>query len=333
MSESLVPQSTGNDLTEWRAQMDLCQQLAKSGLIPRALVGKPADILVILMAGRELGIGPMLALRSINVIEGKPAISADLASALILKSAVCESFRPTESTDKKCVYEAKRKGQAAVTTSFTIEDASRAKLLGKDNWQKFPAAMLRARCALAAGRAVFPDIIAGIYEIDELQKESPTGTAILSTPPKPSSLDDIAQELEAEAPPQAPELDPSETTTRALIERIGKIENAHELTAWAKKHGPEIAALPETFRDRVSQAGKAKRGLLDDAQYQCPACDSIGFHAKSCPIAPVAKETKLLKREEFPKPRKHADGCILAADHEGFCKGKAKAERQVGEEG
>ena len=118
-------------------------------------------------------------------------------------------------------------------------------------------------------------------------------------------------------------MDPMESQTRALIERIGKIENAHELTAWAKKHGPEIATLPEDLRDRVNAAGKWKRTLFDFAEYQCPHCQSIGFHAKDCSIASVAKEPKL-KREKLPKLREHAKGCILAADHEGFCKGKQK---------
>ena len=38
--------------------------VASSSLAPEALRGKPQDALLVLMTGRELGIGPMQALRS-----------------------------------------------------------------------------------------------------------------------------------------------------------------------------------------------------------------------------------------------------------------------------
>ena len=56
------------------AELDsLSDKLAKSALIPEALRNKPADVAVVLMTGAELGLGPMLSLRSIYVVKGKPS--------------------------------------------------------------------------------------------------------------------------------------------------------------------------------------------------------------------------------------------------------------------
>jgi len=46
--------------------MTFAKTIAASGLIPDAYRGKPADILVTLVTGRELGISPMQSLRGIH---------------------------------------------------------------------------------------------------------------------------------------------------------------------------------------------------------------------------------------------------------------------------
>ena len=152
--------------------MQVADTLSKSGLIPRPLQQKPADVLVVLLTGQELGLGPMQALRSLHVIEGKAVASADLVAALCLRRPdVCEHLTVVESTPQQAVVSAKRKGSAAITIKITIEDAHRAGLVGKDNWKKWPAAMLRARAISHAARAAFPDLALGIYtegEEDEI---------------------------------------------------------------------------------------------------------------------------------------------------------------------
>lgn len=153
--------------------------LAKASLLPQALRGKEADVLMTVMAGAELGLGPILSIRSIHVIEGKPTLSADLIAALCLRRAdVCEYLTPVESNSTKATYSAKRKGAPApVTMSFTIDEAKQAGLAGKGNWLKYPAAMLRARCISAICRAVFPDLVGGLYDSDSAEIEAPSPRA------------------------------------------------------------------------------------------------------------------------------------------------------------
>ena len=149
--------------------LELSSILAKSSLIPSALRDKPADVAVTLMTGRELGLSPMQSLRGISVIEGKGALNADLLVGLVLsRPSICIYFRLVESDDTKATYETHRKGLPTPTSmTFTIEQAKKANLLGKKNWISWPAAMLRARCSAHLARAVYQDLVAGIYTDDE----------------------------------------------------------------------------------------------------------------------------------------------------------------------
>jgi hypothetical protein len=72
--------------------------------------------------------------------------------------------------------------------------ATQARLTGKDNWQKHPDAMLRARAVSAAGRAYMPDVLAGVYVPGELDDDAPAAVApaprtleVVQPPPKPSA--------------------------------------------------------------------------------------------------------------------------------------------------
>lgn len=156
---------------------------AASSLAPDALRGRPQDALMVIMAGRELGLQPMQALRMLAIIKGKVTLAADATVALVRRSGECAEWRLVESTDKRAAYMTRRKGDSEPTTlSWTIEQAQRAGLTGGQGWRLYPEAMLRARCASALARIVYPDLVAGIYDPDELaaQPEAPAPAAVVA---------------------------------------------------------------------------------------------------------------------------------------------------------
>jgi len=167
----------------------LATSLAQASLLPAYLRGKPADVFMTLLLGRDLGLTAMQAITGIHVIEGKPSVSAQTAVALVKRSPLCAFFRQVESTDAIATYETQRKGEAAPQRlSYSIEDARRAGLGGKQNWQRFPSAMLRARAAMALARDVYPDVVANIYDPDELDDAVHRAEAqSVTAPPPPSS--------------------------------------------------------------------------------------------------------------------------------------------------
>lgn len=170
------------------AELDsLCEKLAKSSLVPEALRGKPADVAIVVMTGNELGLPPMLSLRSIYVVKGRPTLSADLMGALVQRSQVCEYLMLVESTADKAVYETKRRGAPKPTRlTWTMAQAKAAGLTANKTWSAYPDAMLRARCLSALVRVAYPDLMAGIYDPDELgapSQPSYVEATIIEPPP------------------------------------------------------------------------------------------------------------------------------------------------------
>lgn len=167
-----------DSLAEWRAMREQASELVKSGFLPKA-VNTPERAMAIIQTGKELGLGPMQSLRSIHIIEGKPTMSADLIAGLALQRVPGSVLRVIESTDQKCTVEAGRTSQKLTPFSFSMDDARRAGLTGKQNWKNYPRAMLRARAITEAARAIMPDAVVGLYDPDELGAvTSPTGEVV-----------------------------------------------------------------------------------------------------------------------------------------------------------
>jgi hypothetical protein len=130
----------------------------------------PAEAVVILMTGQELGLSPMQSLRGIYVVKGKPVLAADTMIAVVRRSGLCESWRIVESTPERCTITTRRKGETHdAERTWTIADAKRAGLLTNGTWGAYPAAMLRHRCASDLARQEYPDVILGMYDPEEME--------------------------------------------------------------------------------------------------------------------------------------------------------------------
>lgn len=183
-------------LSEVRA---LTKDLSSSKLLPTPLQGKPADVLAIVLVGRELGLGPMQSVRGMDVIQGKLSMSSALIGALIMSSPDCEYLTPVEFTDKIATYETKRKGSPnPVRMSFTFEEAKLAGLTSKDNYRKNPTAMLLARAQARIGRAVYPDKCLGVYDRDSGELD-PTPEPV----PQTAHVQSVKDQLRAQVSPAA----------------------------------------------------------------------------------------------------------------------------------
>ena len=154
--------------------MEFSKMLADSSMVPRAYQGKPQDIMVCVQWGYEIGLAPMQALQNIAVINGKPSVYGDAAMALVQASPVCEGVEEyiegegTANPVAVCI--ANRKGRKPVTARFSVEDAKRAGLWGKQGpWQAYPKRMLAMRARGFALRDAFPDVLKGLITAEEAQ--------------------------------------------------------------------------------------------------------------------------------------------------------------------
>lgn len=145
--------------------------LAKSSIIPYNLRGKVEDVFAILCKGAELGMGPMQSLDSINVIQGKTAMSAQLMLALV-RSKLPDCVVNIEQDDEKkqvTVTMARNKDETPYTTVWDLEKAAALGLSKKDNYTKQLMTMLRWRGISEACRIIAPDILNGFYATEEFQ--------------------------------------------------------------------------------------------------------------------------------------------------------------------
>lgn len=148
--------------------------ISNSLICPKGLRGKPEDVLVILQTGQELGLKPMQALRTLGCINGLPFAWGDGLLALIKRHPDFVSIKEwTEgSLENKTMIAyctITRRGQPPHTQSFSIKDAMRAGLWGKDVWLAYPVRMLQHRPRNFACRDTFPDALFGLMAENEVR--------------------------------------------------------------------------------------------------------------------------------------------------------------------
>lgn len=274
-----ISRSLEQEALDIAAALKIAESFAKSELIPKALQGKPNDVLIVLLMGRDFGWSAMQSVRLIDVIQGKPVINAAGKMGLCLASPLCEYFELVESTPEKATYETKRRGATKPRQfSYSIVDATTAGLTTKDNWRRMPREMLRARASSGLANIVYADLVGGLLtaeearDIDErdmgfMQRESPLHERIsvltgeVFAPPPPASAPPVPDEAAKERTPSkapaaelAAELEAGtypggtpEASAKGLISKLRAAKTGDEMRAVAK----ETSALPLDLQDAV----------------------------------------------------------------------------------
>ncbi len=136
----------------------ISSSLANTSFVPASLRGKPADITAAILAGQELGLQPMASLRSLDIIQGTPALRAHAMRGLVQSRG--HEVELVESTEEQCVMRGRRAGSETwQTVTWTIDRASKLGLLGKDQWKKQPQTMLIARATGEICRLIASDVL------------------------------------------------------------------------------------------------------------------------------------------------------------------------------
>lgn len=142
--------------------------IASTDFVPKSLRGNLPAILACVATGRALGIPDMAALRSIHIVDGKATFSAELMVSLVRKRG--HSITGNMGDGQVTVTGKRGDNGDEMTSTWTLEMAQRAGLVGKDNWKKYPEAMLWARAVSQLCRMLFADVFAGqTYTEDEAE--------------------------------------------------------------------------------------------------------------------------------------------------------------------
>lgn len=318
----------------------LAQEIAGTEFVPRDLRGKPAAVTAAILYGREIGLPPMTALTQTHVIEGKPAASAEAMRALVL--AAGHELVIVETTGSICTMRARRRGSSTWTDlSWTLDMARAAGLYGgkKDNWQKYPRAMLQARCSAELIRLVFPDVVLGMVALEELDvddTETPAETTVSRAPAAPAPRKRAAKKAAA-APPADSQPAPAAPGGMPLPGEDGYVETRKPpedappadlpaeqtpsgQTPTEEKSGPESGSQElEEARDaaaleaELDEDGAVEADVVEDRTHkvyvtQGPVpvytCSTCGYRGETAPELPCPgpPEEPEAHEEERPAP-------------------------------
>lgn len=248
MNEVAVKQSWTP--TSFSEAQEFSKMVANSAFAPKDYRGKPEDCLMAMMTGNEVGLGAMASLQNIAVINGRPSIWGDAALALVKKSDDFEWIK--EWLDGDTAYcQIKRKGEDAVTRSFSWDDAKRAGLTEKSGpWKTYPKRMLQMRARSWAVRDVFPHVLKG-FSIAEEASDVPKE-------PRDVTPDEPKQQPEQPAP------DTSQEQVQKIHKEIKKkledavldevISSEHRDTVVSKLSNYRELNVLKVYRDKLYDA-------------------------------------------------------------------------------
>lgn len=301
--------------------------LAQSNLVPKALQGKPADVFLVLLTARDIGISLTTALRECHVIDGKVALSPKVKMAKIrtqkmgrifphqpprqvwkdgeLVQQLCPCGADDGPNDgERATWHAERADEPGIlySSTFTMDEARRVParehgknitLAEKSTYQAWPARMLSWRALGHLEDDVFPEVGTGLYDIDQVG-------GMMDGDGQPIDVS-LAAPLPGTGRPalQAPEIPLADREVRLDIHRrIGQIQEHAEANAemepwWVERELPAPRNLTEP-QSRVVLARlahvEAKYGLTPPEKPE-PAQEGGGAPAPSdAPAEPQAAE-------------------------------------------
>lgn len=245
----------------WRVAKMVCM----GGIAPASLVEKKqpeeaiSAVCAAIMSGAELGLPPMVALRSFTVINGKPALYGDGLINVVRRSGRAEYIRTGyDRTTKTGWCEARRRDTGeGKREEFSVADALHAGLFedkptvrrkSKDGgfyekandapWYRYPQRMTVWRAAGYCLRDLFADVLGGMPTTDELEEVfdrtsealdiSPPAKKIAPPPPPPVAAQVIEDKTTLEDEPMSDAL-------AEAIDTLDAIEDPDDLhQAWSR---------------------------------------------------------------------------------------------------
>jgi len=178
METSLIAQSEFKKDYSGMTTMELGQVLAKSGYFADAR--DAAQAVVKVLAGRELGMGPVASMTGIYIVKGRVTLSANVMAAQIKRSGRY-NYRVIQLDDTLCeiaFFEGKDQVGVSSMTMAQAKEANLNKDWDKDSkswkekatWKNFPRNMLFARAMSNGAKWYCPDVFSGpVYTPDELE--------------------------------------------------------------------------------------------------------------------------------------------------------------------
>lgn len=164
----------------------------------------PEQAAALMLVAQADGLHPAKAATHYHIIQGKPSLTADAMLARFQQAG--GRVKWDAYGDEQVTGTFSHHAGGSVTITWTLERARKA---GVGNLEKFPAAMLRARCISEGVRTVFPGVIVGMYTPEEVSTFPEHVTATIEGQPTA---------IELERTPEVPAVITTAKTLQELVE-------------------------------------------------------------------------------------------------------------------
>lgn len=265
----------------------MCVAAARSSFFRS--IEKADDAFVLFTWAQEHGVPVSEAWANCFQINGAVVVGVHLQTAMILRHPeLVEAYEIRESTPRTATFYGRRAGGQDHEVTFTWDDAMKAFLHEKNNYQRHPADMLLKMAKVRVHRALWADILGGaVYDADEMSSglapPPPTAQEIaklneaLGAPAEPPPVDEAQPEgpptpKPAEPPadpagedPQEPEnggeAGPAESTSEASAKGEGEPEEPEP------PHDPETGEIDPSAPASKHQKDEVRRLLRESGAW------------------------------------------------------------------
>lgn len=264
--------------------------MVKSGFFQDAK--DEAQAIVKILAGAELGLGPIASMQGIYIVKGRFTLAANLIAAVIQRSGKYR-YRVTHLDNESCSIIFYSGGNELGESTFTIDDAKTAGLIS-DTYRKFPRNMLFSRALTNGARWYTPDVFNGpVYTPDELGEQVDDDGRVVEVQAAPRAVPTRERDVEDRATLQRG----GAIAQEALEDRFGGPEPAPAVKP--QKAPPSREVLAERYGKLVEQA--TEFGIPLD-----PDTWGIGQDTTAEEIAKKGAELKYMIYGDSPKPQRAA---------------------------
>lgn len=264
---------TGGRLVAWAQAASAANQLAKAlvstTFCPAQFVGKPGDATAAIIAGDELGMPPLSALRSIYVVHGAPAMYARTMRALALSHG--HEMWTELASDSKVIVCGRRRGTDKIERrEWTIQRAQKAGYTSNKKYSSNPQEMLQAKADAEVARLIAADVLAGIpYSVEDLELDQQQTVTVepKRTVRRTASTDEKPEEPALEPEPvDAEEMitDAQSRKLHASLRDLGMTDRAEALAWIGSTLGETVGSTKDLTKAQASRVIEALVAITPD---------------------------------------------------------------------
>lgn len=155
---------------EWNTINTIAVTLKNGGVLPKG-IDTVQKMVVVLQAGREIGLQPIEALNSLYFVNGKVSMYGEAVPMQIMRAGHKITWGKCDKNEATVTITRGDDGQS-MTQTFTMDEAKERGYTSNPIYQKYPENMLKWRVLGMVAKFIAPDALRGIGIKEDMEVEA-----------------------------------------------------------------------------------------------------------------------------------------------------------------